>query len=46
MRAERLDELQHTCMVHFQRIAQIQAELDEVKTVLAKMAPSAPKVGR
>jgi hypothetical protein len=46
LRAERLDELQHTCTVHFQRIAQIQAELDEVKTALAKMTPGAPRVGR
>ena len=46
VRAERLDELQHTCTVNFQRIAQVQAELDEIKTALAKMNPSASKVGR
>ena len=46
VRAERLAELQHTCTVHFQRIAQLQAELDEVKAALGRMAHSGPKVGR
>jgi hypothetical protein len=39
VRADKLAELQRTCTLHFQRIAQIQAELDEVKTALVKMTP-------
>jgi hypothetical protein len=45
VRAKRLDELQRTCTLHFQRIAQIQVELDEIKMALAKIIPGAPRVG-
>jgi hypothetical protein len=36
-RGEMLVKLQHTCTIQFRRIAQIQAELDELKKATAEL---------
>jgi hypothetical protein len=36
-RLEMIHELQHTCAIQFQRMAQMQAELDEIKKAWQKV---------